>query len=410
MKKHLIQIFCIILLLYYSSTIAYASFKELWKGNFDYKIEKLLSIDLNKNGINEILIGRYKNLNLLEWNKDTFINRWQSPEFKRAVDFEYYEFNNFLLVKKYNPQNKPIIPYKYRPIIPHTLLYKDGKYVLKEIEETQIPSWQGEKYIISGSFKKRGAHDVIITSEKAQEFHLYLREAKPPNKILWKSPFTIYKYGVVPLFGDFDNDKKIELLIALYKETKVYWISPKGKKFETKEIKKTKSHKNTYIFPLSSSNPERYFKTGRSTSKDFDELFFIDALYYVGGGPLFRAVWQKERFKVQAILIRESLEKDKGGVGYENLNLADIDNDGLDEIIISEIRGDMVQTPEEPRISNRHDVIHILKWNGKEYKKIWTSQSFGAITEVLVDDVTGDGKKDIVVGNEEGEIHIFGQN
>jgi hypothetical protein len=388
---------------------AYSSFKELWKGNFNSKIEKLLAMDINKNGINEILVGRYKNLNLLEWKKDTFIDRWQSPEFQRAVDFEYYEYNNFLLVKKYNPQDKP------KPITPHTLLYEDGKYILKEIEETQIPFLPGEKYIISGSFKRRDAKDVIVTTDTITygmkpEGHLYLKGDRSLYNILWTSPFKIYKYGVVPLFGDFDGDQKIELLLLLEGETKGYWIFPKGNEFEVKEIKSYKKTKDTtlWLFPLSTSDPERYFKIGRTTSKNFDEIFYIHEYLY--GGPLFKAVWQKDRFNYQEILSIKKLNRKKGAIGYENLNLSDIDNDGLDEIIISEIRGDLIETEEEPYVENYRDVIHILKWNGKGYKKIWTSKPLGAITQVLIDDVTGDGKKEIVVGNDKGEIHIFGQN
>jgi len=114
----------------------------------------------------------------------------------------------------------------------------------------------------------------------------------------------------------------------------------------------------------------------------------------------------KDRFDYQEIIFHIV----KRAAGYDNLNLEDIDNDGLDEIILSEIRGDLVRTEEEPYISNRRDVVEVIKWNGKEYKKIWTSKPLGAITQILIDDVTGDGKKEIVVGNEKGEIHIFGQN
>jgi len=42
-------------------------------------------------------------------------------------------------------------------------------------------------------------------------------------------------------------------------------------------------------------------------------------------------------------------------------------------------------------------VIHILKWNGKEYKIIWSSKPLGEIRQILVDDITGDGKKEILL-------------
>ncbi len=402
MKNRLIQIFCIILLFSFNPNIVYGSFKEIWKGNFNKKIEKLFVRDLNKNGVKEILIlCEYKNLKLLEWKKNAFIVRWQSPEFVRAVDFEYFEFNNFLFIKKYDPQ--------YGPIIPQTLLYKKGLYLLEDIKESLIPFWKDEEYVTTESFKKRGANDVIITFSKVgnlRDVYLIIREAISPNRLLWMSDFKIDKQVGVQIFGDFDGDKKIELLL-ITGGTKNYWINREGDEFRNKLIKRYIKDKAEPLFLLNPIN-QKFLKAGRTVSKDFDELFFIDALYY--GGPIYKATWKKDKFDVQGIVSPQYFEKKKGETGFENLNLADIDNDGLDEIIISGVRGDLVETEEEPFIKNRRDVIHILKWDGKKYKKIWTSKSLGLITQIIVDDVTGDGKKEIIVGNDKGKIHIFGQN
>lgn len=379
------------------------SFKKLWEAKSENKIEKIFAIYLDKNKIKEITVlskckklGRCEKLELYSWDRGTFVKRWQSSEVQEGIDIKYYDFNNLLLIKIYNSPNKTIIPYE--------LSYKDGKYELKETENAQIPFLQYENYVTSGSFKKKGDHDVLITSEGGLELRLNIREAKPPYRLLWTSPFKIYKYEGIHVFGDFNGDNKLELLIIPYRETEGYWISLNGKEFEVKGIKsyrKSKDNITLPLFPVNAMYPEKYFQAGRTTSKDFDEICFIDENLY--GGPLYKAVWQKDRFKIEEIL------STKGITGYDNLNLADIDNDGLDEIIISEIRGDLVETEEEPFIKNHHDVIHILKWNGKKYKKIWTSQSLSAITQILIDDVTGDGKKEIVVGNEKGEIYIFGQ-
>lgn len=453
MKKRLIQIFCIVfILLYFNPTIVHGSFKEIWKRNFESRINKLFSVDMNKNGIKEILIlSGGKKLKLIEWDKNTFVIKWRPPEFKAGVDFEYYDFSESLWIKEFNPAysqeydrlfkcrmsllrsfppklDKPEefgkydaflkalekekcgeIDPKIKPAYFRTLLYKDGKYLLKEVIESPIPSWPDEIYRTSGSFKARGAKDVIITfSDTGSPLDVYLtiREANAPNRLLWVSTFEIDKQLGVQIFGDFDGDRKIELLL-ITGGTKNYWINREGDKFRVKVIKRYVKNEAQPLFLLNPIN-QKFLKAGRTVSKDFDELFFIDALYY--GGPIYKATWKKDKFDVQGIVSPKNFEKDKGETGFENLNLADIDNDGFDEIIISGVRGDLVETEEEPYMKNRRDVIHILKWNGKEYKKIWTSKSLGAITQILVDDVTGDGKKEIVVGNDKGEIHICGQN
>jgi len=390
MKIGMLSALCIIAFNFYADW-AFAFYKEIWMKKCNDGIEKLQLIDSNKNNIKEILVlSGYKRLYLLGWDKHKgeIIEKWESSKFSDGIDIKYYDFNNFLLIQKYDLA------------VYYTLFLKNGEYALKEIKESMIPSWKGEEYIRAGSFKKRGEKDIFLTSSSGTSPHkkyLNIRETRLPNKLLWTSTFQIQNVSV-QLFGDFDNDKKIELLIIPYNDTKIYWISPKEDKFEGKEMDNSKR----WLFPIRPSNPEKQLKAGRTAAKNFDELFFIYIPSYYGG-PLYKAVWQKDRFEVEEIL------STKGIMGYDNLNLADMDNDGLDEIIISEIRGDLVETEEEPFIKNHRDVIHIVKWNGKEYKKIWTSKPLGAITQILVDDMTGDGKKEIVVGNAKGELHIFGQ-
>ncbi len=409
MKKYWIQVFWIVVLLYFSPVIAYGSIKELWKGDFGDEIREIFAIDINNNSIKEILLihnEANKKLSIMERDKDSFKKRFQFHEPKYTLHFRYYDFNNLLLVEKFSLNEKKQF---------YTLSYKNGEYALTKIEDAQIPLWQTGKYITSGSFKKRDAKDMIvttniITSGMKPEGHLYLSVDMRPYNILWTSPFTIYNYRVVPLFGDFDKDKKIELLVTT-DDRKNYWIYQEKDEFKVKEVKghvKLNDRLTVPLFPLSSYTPEeKHLKAGRTTSKDYDEIFFIFEHFY--GGPLFKAVWRKDRFESQMIFPVGRPLIDKVAIGYNNLNLADIDNDGLDEIIVSEIRGDLVREEEEPYLENRRDVIHILKWDGKKYKKIWTSKSLGLITQIIVDDVTGDGKKEIIVGNDKGEIHIFSQ-
>lgn len=397
------QIFCIIFLLSSSPAFVYGSFNELWKINLRDEIQSLLAMDINNNGIKEIIFmqnNSRRDLDIIEWDNKTFSSKWKIHERERSLSLHYYEFNNILLIEKYKLREESNY---YR------LSYKDGEYLLTKYD--YVLPFKSEEVVASGSFKDGDAKDVIVISKGIREKHIYLRETKSPYKLLWTSPFKINKYEGVYIFGDFNGDNKIELLVVPYKEVKGFWISLKGKEFDVKQInsyRKNEHYTTLPLFPVNVMHPEKFLKAGRVASKDLDEIFFIDA--YVYGGPLYKAVWKKDRFEVQPILSHESFEKDKGAVGYENLNLADVDNDGFDEIIISEIRGDLIETEEEPFIKNRRDVIHILKWDKNGYKKVWTSKPLCRIKQLLVDDVTGDRKKEIVIGNDKGEIYIFGQN
>ncbi len=399
MKKAYLLIIIISLIAFYSYAITF-SIKEIWNGKTERRaITQLNAIDINKNGIKEVVVvcnyssplgkygidlGSYGYMKLYEWNGSSLVKKWGHPEITKGItasivkagEQEFLEVGTFSL---------------------NILNYKDGKYSLEKIEKSMKLSWPNEEPFAKGSFVKRGFEDIIVTGYfEKKNYHIRFREAKKPDHILWTSPILKKGSGMV-VFGDFNKDGEIELLLE-----SGYWIYPDGKDFKMVEIKSYRESKYGTMLSLFPRDAGKSLKAGRTTSKDFDEIFFIEELLY--GGPLFKAVWQKDKFEFEEILQSKKI------VGYDNLNLSYIDNDGLDEIIISEIRGDLIETEEEPFIKNRHDVIHILKWDGKEYKKIWTSQARGAITQVLVDDVTGDGKKEIVVGNDKGEIYIFGQN
>jgi hypothetical protein len=54
------------------------------------------------------------------------------------------------------------------------------------------------------------------------------------------------------------------------------------------------------------------------------------------------------------------------------------------------------------------DYIHVLKWDGKAYQSIWVSPPFkDRGSKVLIDDVLGNGKKQIVVGTGHGTLQVW---
>jgi hypothetical protein len=104
--------------------------------------------------------------------------------------------------------------------------------------------------------------------------------------------------------------------------------------------------------------------------------------------------------------------RNKQFLGIGHFQLADMDGDGLDEVILVEQTGknEFLGSGEHRYLhySVVKDYIRILRWNGKEYETVWTSPPYTAHgTKLLIDDVKGDGKKQLVVFNMHGTVEIW---
>jgi hypothetical protein len=95
------------------------------------------------------------------------------------------------------------------------------------------------------------------------------------------------------------------------------------------------------------------------------------------------------------------------GVGY--FALKDLDDDGLDEIILIEETGKKELIGQESvEYSDVKDYIRILKWDGKKYQTMWVSPPYTKRgTKFLVEDIKNTGKKQLVVMTPYGAIQIW---
>lgn len=98
-------------------------------------------------------------------------------------------------------------------------------------------------------------------------------------------------------------------------------------------------------------------------------------------------------------------------IGTGHLLVADLDGDGLDEVLFVEETGKRtVMGVADLWIQYRDtkDYIHILKWNGKEYQTMWVSPPYpGRGSKLIVEDVMGSGKKQLIVLNANGRIEVW---
>ncbi|MBI5044258.1 MAG: hypothetical protein HZC10_10625 [Nitrospirae bacterium] len=94
-------------------------------------------------------------------------------------------------------------------------------------------------------------------------------------------------------------------------------------------------------------------------------------------------------------------------VGY--FDLKDLDDDGLDEIILIEETGKKELIGQESvEYSDVKDYIRILKWDGKRYLTMWVSPPYTKRgTKFLVEDIKNTGKKQLVVMTPYGTIQIW---
>jgi hypothetical protein len=390
-------------------------FNEIWKGHAEKRaITDLKAIDINKNGIKELIVicnystplekyalshETYGYIKLYEWNSSTLVKKWGYPEITIRPSASVVEVDDqeFLQVGTFSL---------------NVLHYKNDKYILEELNKSKKPNWPDERIFAKGSFAKKSSKDIIVTIySENRNYHIRHREARIPNTIIWTSPVLIKGTGAV-VFGDFNKDGKIELLME-----SGYWINLEGKDFKINEIKNYK--KNEYGTPLplfkvvGTSEPGvKYFKSGRTINKDFDDVFYLEPSPYPYdyGEYLIKAMWKKDRFEYEKILSAKKNTKSGEFAVFKNFDLVDLDNDGLEEIIVTEASGKFVPTQDEPGITDYKENILILKWNTKKYEMVFTSHKFKGNTSLLIDDITGDGKKEIIVGNEKGELYIFGQN
>jgi len=98
------------------------------------------------------------------------------------------------------------------------------------------------------------------------------------------------------------------------------------------------------------------------------------------------------------------------GVGY--YDLADLDNDGLEEIIVVEETGKRKVNHDEHGTDwvyrDVKDYIRILKWNGKKYITKWVSPAFTKKgVKFLFADIKGSKKKALVVFNPAGTVQVW---
>lgn len=94
------------------------------------------------------------------------------------------------------------------------------------------------------------------------------------------------------------------------------------------------------------------------------------------------------------------------------INITDVDNDGVGEILGIEEEVRKIIPRESPDYEADTRLItsnmFVVKWNGKEYEVKWHAKAIDEkITNFALADVVGDKKQEIIVTDEKGYLYVF---
>jgi hypothetical protein len=413
----------------------------------------MTTADLDKNGLQEIVVadfGRFGdkigewqrrkspfyNLFVLEWDKKELKKKWAKQwDMKKAkTDVEaskYFSAYEAKQISAWSVGDRVVV----ETIPPYFgLEWIGGKFVLKEqqgpyneaplVGSWALPwltpacyesfinflSWPRECLIAIRDFSGKGKPKIVTiledkVGEKQYKQKIRVRKFEPGFAIEWETTTPMRFVLTDPL--DRLNWKSAELLIRGFRTASFYILSQdRGQSTYSLKTIPAQGAWDIELYDL----PTLYL---RSTQKKGVEEYW-------GYHRVDLSTPERNVFKL--LLKKVTLKPDRTafvsevidfphhepflGVGY--FDLKDIDNDGLDEVILVEETGKPVEGFERFEYVDVKDYIRILKWNGKEYQTMWVGPPMkerGA--KVLIEDIKGIGKKQLVVLTGLGTVQIW---
>jgi len=384
----------------------------------DRTITSLTAADLNGNHIKEIVLGdigtahlpSHPRIVVLEYNGNEFKILWEKKW--TDVSKSVTQFN--ALRRSSNPKVWNLFGHTIVEIQPPFLAleFRQGKYQFDEMYvdlmekppiNRSIWTWTGNDLPIAVVDLNGFGVGEIVTFERRKESRagdiLRIRSMKPGYPIVWENVMT-RPLDSRSFVGRFDSGTPEQVYIP------PVLLSAAGKdKYLTEEavLEKTNSKDRTFL----DANG-----VGSTRRMDLSELWGVQG-YYGDKNPLVRWAFNKKMHKFIPEEINVSISPDF--LGFSQIALGDVDGDKLDEVVVVEGVGHLGPTDPEnteygPDILDQKEFIHVLKWDGRKYANTWTSSPFSGkewISKILVDDVIGIGKKQIVVGTGDGKIQIW---
>ena len=351
--------------------------------------------DINKNAINEIVTSYKGYLNIYEWSNGSFAEKWKSSR------------------------------YSY-------LLSSSDRRV-KSITINSVSDVYSLRYPVGATVKESFIFYAHPVPKSTDIYELYFREGSYHTQKIASAPFTALLETMIcddkttVIWGSHVSDGKGNLAAYSWNGVAIAKILPQigeitgifaGQLIHTPNVKRnvlvlsgsinniyycdggrvvaTKSNKISLPSPnlnlLAKGSILGITKTG-----SFGELWAImspateDALFY----KLYMAQFQGDGFS-------PFKKVDIKGVNTEmitSIDLVDLDGDGIDELVGSELADTTVvlKDSEGPELNNMSSNIFAAKWDGSKYVLKWRRWAANVmLKKIIVKDVTGDNQQEII--------------
>ncbi|MFZ5875272.1 MAG: hypothetical protein ACOYXU_02570 [Nitrospirota bacterium] len=416
------------------------------------RICHMASIDLDGNGRKELVVtdigqchGQGKktgvySLRVLEWDGKSVNVRWHK-EWKEAGSFKAWRMTRLLAwaVDKH-PVIEAIPPY-------FSLRWSDANYHASEQtgfdidQRPKVGSWalpwlsaacygggyRGKESLKTGprecllgvrDISMDGQAELVTLWEQENAFYqadarrvLRVRKLAPGFPVEWESVANVRFDRVLRDVTDALNTEAVGPLPV--SGGAGYWVL------------ETEGPRGGYQLRPSRASWTEGLGLGMSTSEDLPYRVRVGStqqrrnLEYWG----YRAEeLQKPREDMRALLRKVTIKADFSGftqtdidfpyhkrfLGIGSFELADLDGDSLDEVIVVERTGQAEFMTDGVNYHQVKDYIHILKWDGKTYQTVWISKPVTTEgTTILVEDLTNSGRKQLVVADGSGAIQIW---
>jgi len=402
-------------------------------------IELMTAVDLDGDGISELFVTNFSSMSsdacesneelcilresnkfffaIWEWDNNGMKKRWEKewpplPVTENRMRDRYWDFlNGVSEMQSWDIEGEEII----EAIPPYfQIQWKDGSFKWKEqygpnvTKDNRVVSWifPFQSFIchrwrpsypyecVAGRriFDSKKEKKVITILNDDKKTTVRVRKLKKSFPVEWDSVYSVG--GALDPFND--NSP-----LAFWTKDGVAYLRQQhdGKGYE---IKTVKADKQLWV-------NKSLVKAGKTQRKDFWEYWGYREVIGYDEKPVyqFRRAYLNEK-ETELINQDISFPEHSNFIGIGSFALEDIDNDGLDEIIFIEETGTRNFKKETVHYSDVRDYIRVLKWIGKGYQVVWTSPPINKRgSKVLVDDVMGNGKKQIVVGTGDGKILVW---
>lgn len=384
----------------------------------DYPIAGFaLSIaDTNNDNKNELVVSGNGYMRIFEWNGTTFEPKWKSPQFSHQLGSKQFRITLYdispLVITKYYVDNKLLTDNlffvyttpKAGPVTSdiYRVTVKNNNYELQKISESPFNRFDLIGTCLDGS--------SVLIGRKAHKDGNYAIMYK------WNGSALIEKWQGVPgsdikVTGVMlSNSNKAADVFLVQDNKKIGILSCISDRFDWKVIDMDAGMKDLFQNNrIDTANS----KIGFTKKNSICELWNIqgsdsDYEYYA---KLYVSQFDKNKFSPLSRVYFKGINSDM----IFKMTIADVDNDGVGEIlgVEEEIRKKIPRkhprgTGEEGDTLLITSNLFLAKWNGKEYEVKWHRKAIDErVSNIAVGDVTGNGKKEILVTDDNGYLYVF---